>query len=51
MVGDTDNDIVAGKRAQIATCGVTYGSLTREQMEQLHPDMIIHSLPELLLHL
>jgi phosphoglycolate phosphatase len=51
MVGDTDNDIMAGKRANIPTCGVTYGSLTREQMEQLTPDFIIHSLPELLLHI
>jgi len=51
MVGDTDNDIMAGKRASILTCGVTYGSLTREQMEQLNPDIIIHSLPELLFHL
>jgi phosphoglycolate phosphatase len=50
MVGDTDNDIVAGQRAGIATCGVTYGSLTKELMEQLNPDFIIHSLPELLLH-
>jgi len=51
MVGDTDNDIMAGKRANIPTCGVTYGSLAREQMEQLNPDIIIHSLSELLLHL
>ena len=49
MVGD--NDIMAGKRANIPTCGVTYGSLTREQMVQLNPDIIIHSLPELLLHI
>jgi phosphoglycolate phosphatase len=51
MVGDTDNDIMAGKSASIATCGVTYGSLTKEQIEQCKPDIIIHSLPELLLHL
>jgi phosphoglycolate phosphatase-like HAD superfamily hydrolase len=50
MVGDTDNDILAGKRADVPTCGVTYGSLTKEQIEQLNPDIIIHSLPELLLH-
>ncbi len=31
MVGDTDNDILAGQRAGIATCAVTYGSLTEEQ--------------------
>lgn len=48
MVGDTDNDIMAGKRANVPTCGVTYGSLTREQIERLNPDIIIHSLPELL---
>jgi phosphoglycolate phosphatase len=50
MVGDTDNDILAGKRADVPTCGVTYGSLTKEQIEQLKPDIIIHSLPELLLY-
>jgi phosphoglycolate phosphatase len=51
MVGDTDNDILAGKRAGIPTCGVTYGSLTKEQIQQLNPDMIIDSLPELLVHI
>ena len=50
MVGDTDNDILAGKRAGIPTCGVTYGSLSKEQIEELNPDIIIRSLPELLLH-
>ena len=48
MVGDTDNDIQAGKRANIPTCGVTYGSLTSEQMSALEPDFIIDSLPQLL---
>jgi phosphoglycolate phosphatase len=51
MVGDTDNDILAGKRANVPTCGVTYGSLTKEQMEHFEPDIIIHSLPELLVHI
>jgi phosphoglycolate phosphatase len=48
MVGDTDNDIHAGKRAGIATCGVTYGSLSKEQMLHLDPDFLIDSFPELL---
>jgi len=48
MVGDTDNDIEAGKSAGIATCGVTYGSLTREQIVHFKPDFVIDSLPELL---
>ncbi|MBM2847009.1 MAG: HAD-superfamily hydrolase, subfamily variant 3 [Bacteroidetes bacterium] len=51
MVGDTDNDIHAGKRAGIPTCGVTYGSLSKEQMQQLEPDFMIDSLPELLSHI
>ena len=50
MVGDTDNDIHAGKRAGIATCGVTYGSLSKKQMQELKPDFMIDSLPELLSH-
>jgi HAD superfamily hydrolase (TIGR01549 family) len=50
MVGDTDNDIHAGKRAGIATCGVTYGSLSKEQMQQLEPDFMIDRFPELLAH-
>jgi HAD superfamily hydrolase (TIGR01549 family) len=51
MVGDTDNDIVAGKLAAIATCGVTYGALTRARMEQLNPDIVIQSMPELLIYI
>ena len=48
MVGDTDNDIGAGKRAGIRTCGVSYGSLSKEQMQKLSPDFMIDSLPKLL---
>jgi phosphoglycolate phosphatase len=48
IVGDTDNDIEAGKRAGIRTCGVTYGSLSKEQIGKLRPDLMIDSLPELL---
>jgi HAD superfamily hydrolase (TIGR01549 family) len=51
MVGDTDNDIHAGKRAGIATCGVTYGSLSKEQMRLLEPNFLIDSIPELLRHI
>ena len=48
MVGDTDNDIVAGKRAGVLTCGVTYGSLTKQQIQALSPDFVMDSLQELL---
>jgi len=48
MVGDTDKDIFAGKNAGVTTCGVTYGSLSEEEIECCMPDFIISSFPELL---
>ncbi len=48
MVGDTDNDIEAGRRAGIATCGATYGSLTEEQLLAYSPDFVVRSFPEIL---
>ncbi|MEK9138833.1 MAG: HAD-IA family hydrolase, partial [Bacteroidota bacterium] len=48
MVGDTDKDILAGRNAGVSTCGVTYGSLTRAELEQYAPDFIISHFPELL---
>ena len=48
MVGDTDKDILAGKNAGIATCAVTYGSLTRPELRAFSPDYIIDSFPALL---
>lgn len=48
MVGDTDNDILAGKNAGITTCAVTYGSLSSEQLRQYNPDYLIDSFPQLL---
>ncbi|HTR82475.1 MAG TPA: HAD-IA family hydrolase, partial [Bacteroidota bacterium] len=48
MVGDTDRDILMGKNAGVATCGVTYGTFSREQMEAIHPQWIVDSFPQLL---
>ncbi len=48
MVGDTDSDILAGKNAGIATCGVTYGSLSEDELLEFCPDYVIRSFPELL---
>lgn len=41
MVGDTDADILAGRAAGVATCGVTYGSLSREELLLYRPDHIL----------
>ncbi len=48
IVGDTDKDILAGKNAGIATCAVTYGAFTAEQLRQLEPDFLVDSFPRLL---
>jgi phosphoglycolate phosphatase len=47
MVGDTDADILAGKAAGVATCAVTYGALTVEELTALHPDFVIDTFTEL----
>jgi phosphoglycolate phosphatase len=41
MVGDTDADILAGRAAGVATCSVTYGSLSREALLAFRPDHIL----------
>ena len=48
MAGDTDRDIEMGKNAGVATCGVTYGTFSREQMEAVHPAWVIDAFPQLL---
>ena len=48
MVGDTAQDIEAGRNAGVATCGVTYGSLSEEHMARCQPDYIIRRMEELL---
>jgi phosphoglycolate phosphatase len=48
MVGDTDKDILVGKNAGIATCAVTYGALSREELAAFAPDYIINTIGEIL---
>jgi phosphoglycolate phosphatase len=48
MVGDTDKDIGAAKNACIHSCGVTYGSFSREQLTALDPTWIIDAFPDIL---
>lgn len=46
MVGDSDVDILTGRNAGIATCGVTYG-LGLERMKATPPDVQVDDLREL----
>lgn len=47
IVGDMDVDILAGKRAGIATCAVTYGIGKKEDILKARPDYIIDNISEL----
>jgi phosphoglycolate phosphatase len=46
MVGDSANDVLAGRRAGVATCGVTYG-LGAAGFASSPPDFTISRFPEL----
>lgn len=48
VVGDTGNDILAGKRAGTKTCAVTYGYSSRELLKKEEPDFIIDNLTDLI---
>jgi phosphoglycolate phosphatase len=47
IIGDMDIDILAGKRAGIITCGVTYGIGRKEDILKAKPDFIIDNLLDL----
>jgi phosphoglycolate phosphatase len=47
MVGDSVADVQAGKAAGIATCAVTYGYRSEEQLRLAGPDYVIHAISEL----
>lgn len=46
IVGDSDVDVLTGRNAEIATCGVTYG-LGAEKMKETPPDVRVDDLREL----
>ncbi len=48
MVGDTDNDILAARRAGMPTCAVTYGYSPKTVLLALRPDYLIDSPLDLL---
>lgn len=47
MVGDMDIDVLAGKRAGITTCAVTYGIGKKEDILRARPDHIIDNILQL----
>lgn len=51
MVGDTDSDIEAGRRAGTWTCGASYGLGDKENLFKSRPDLIIDDIAELLAHI
>ena len=40
VVGDTDNDILAGKSLGTLTCGVTWGYFPESELRRLNPDFL-----------
>ena len=47
MVGDSENDINAGRSAGTLTCAVTFGFRTSEQLRLTEPDVIIDRFEQL----
>jgi len=47
FVGDTGEDILAGKELGILSVGVTSGMCSRRMLERYHPNYIIESIPKL----
>ena len=47
VVGDTIFDIEMGKRANVDTCGVTYGNNTREELIMLNPKYLVDNFKNL----
>lgn len=47
MVGDTEQDVMAGKNAKVRTVGVTYGLLGK-RIAKLEPDFLIDDIGEIL---
>jgi phosphoglycolate phosphatase len=47
MIGDSENDINAGRRAGTRTCGVTFGFRTAEQLRLSEPDVMVDRFDQL----
>lgn len=47
MVGDSEKDIIAGKKAGVKTCAVTYGLRNYKELVKYRPDIIIDDFRQL----
>ncbi|MEG0275913.1 MAG: pyrophosphatase PpaX [Coprobacillus sp.] len=48
MIGDNSSDILAGKNADVYTIGVTWSPKGTKEMEDLHPDLMIDQMDEII---
>ncbi|MBI3651136.1 MAG: phosphoglycolate phosphatase [Acidobacteria bacterium] len=48
MVGDSENDILAGRDAGAQTCGVSFGFRTAEELQAYAPDVLIDRFDKLI---
>lgn len=49
MVGDSRNDILVARNADVASCGCIFGYIGRDALLELNPTYLIETWPELLL--
>jgi phosphoglycolate phosphatase len=50
MIGDSENDVQAGRRAATLTCAATYGFRTSDHLRRTLPDVLIDSFDQLTEH-
>ena len=50
MIGDSENDVNAGRRAGTRTCAVAYGFRTAEQLRKTSPDVLVERFDQLTDH-
>ena len=48
MVGDSEKDIAAAQTASMPVCAVTYGMRPKVILEDLKPDFLVDSFPDLM---
>jgi len=47
IVGDSNNEIIAGKKHGIKSVAVTWGFASEEKLRKLGPDFVVNSIKEL----